>query len=205
MTSTVEQVKSRLAITEVIGGYLKLERAGANWRARCPFHQEKTPSFFVSPARGTWHCFGCNRGGDLISFVQEIENLDFVGTLKLLAERAGVEFQVPNRALASLKDRLYLLHEAATRYYTEQLLKQPTVLDYLIARGLTTETIKSFRLGFAPAGWRNLGPVLNRQGFKETELITAGLLIAPTDTSRGPYDRFRQRIMFPLFDSVGRI
>lgn len=205
MTSTVEQVKARLAIVEVVGGYLKLERAGASWRARCPFHQEKTPSFFVSPGRGTWHCFGCNRGGDLISFVQEIENLDFVGTLKLLAERAGVEFQVPNRALASLKDRLYLLHEAANRHYTEQLSKSPAVLDYLTTRGLTAETIKSFRLGFAPAGWRNIGPILDRQNFKEAESIAAGLLVAPTASHREAYDRFRQRIMFPLFDSVGRI
>src|SRR3989338_828850 len=108
MSSTSEQIKASLSVVEVVGSYFKLERAGANRRAGCPFHQEKTPSFFVSPSRGRYHCFGCNRGGDLISFVEEIENLDFVGALKLLAERAGVEFQVPNRALASLKDRLYL-------------------------------------------------------------------------------------------------
>lgn len=207
MTSTVEQVKARLGIADVVSGYLKLERAGANFRARCPFHQEKTPSFFVSPGRGTFHCFGCNRGGDLIAFVQEIENLDFVGTLKLLAERAGIEYQIPNRELTSLKDRLYLVHEAATHYYTEQLALQPAVLTYLAKRGLTPESIKSFRLGWAPTGWRSVGPALAKQDFKESELLAAGLLIASRQggAGYGAYDRFRSRIMFPLFDTVGRI
>ncbi|MBI2097634.1 MAG: DNA primase [Candidatus Vogelbacteria bacterium] len=206
MSSTLEQVKARLAIVEVVSGYLKLERAGANYRARCPFHQEKTPSFFVSPSRGTYHCFGCNRGGDLISFVEEIENLDFVGALKLLAERAGVSYRQPDPAAASLKSRLYLLHEAAASYYIEQLKSNPAALSYLAERGLTEITIKSFRLGWAPPGWRQLGSVLAGQGFKEAEMISAGLLVSPpAGSGKSPYDRFRSRIMFPLTDTAGRV
>lgn len=210
MSSTLEQIKARVAIVEVVGGYLKLERAGANYRARCPFHQEKTPSFFVSPSRGRYHCFGCNRGGDLISFVEEIENLDFVGALKLLAERAGVPYRQPDPAVAGLKDRLYVLHEAATGYYVDQLKSNPAALSYLAGRGLTEATIKSFRFGWAPSGWRHLGPTLTGLGFQETEMISAGLLVSlvsPSGDGSGkpPYDRFRSRIMFPLFDTVGRV
>ncbi|MBI4135992.1 MAG: DNA primase [Candidatus Vogelbacteria bacterium] len=210
MSSTIEQIKARLSVVEVVSSYFKLERAGANYRARCPFHQEKTPSFFVSPSRGRYHCFGCNRGGDLIAFVEEIENLDFVGALKLLAERAGVPYSQPNPALASLKDRLYLLHEAAAGYYSEQLKANPAALNYLTERGLTAAAIKSFRLGFSPPGWRNLGPALGRQGFKESELIQGGLLVAAGQSAsanggRRIYDRFRSRIMFPLTDTVGRV
>ncbi len=206
MSSTIEQIKARLSVVEVVGSYFKLERAGANYRARCPFHQEKTPSFFVSPSRGTYHCFGCNRGGDLISFVEEIENLDFVGALKLLAERAGVPYRQPDPALASLKDRLYLLHEAAACYYSEQLKANSAALSYLAERSLTAAAIKSFRLGWAPPSWQNLGPVLSRQGFKESELIQGGLLVAAGQSAdRRTYDRFRCRIMFPLMDTVGRV
>ena len=203
MSSTIEQIKARLSVVEVVGSYFKLERAGANYRARCPFHQEKTPSFFVSPSRGRYHCFGCNRGGDLISFVEEIENLDFVGALKLLAERAGVPYSQPDPALASLKDRLYLLHEAAVRYYSGQLKANPAALSYLAERGLTDAAIESFRLGWAPPGWRNLGAALAGQGFKEDEMVSAGLLVSAS-SSKPPYDRFRSRIMFPLTDTVGR-
>lgn len=203
MSSTVEQIKARLSIVEVVSGYLKLEKTGANYRARCPFHQEKTPSFFVSPGRGSYHCFGCNRGGDLISFVQELENLDFIGALKLLAERAGVEYRRPDPRLANERERLYSLLEAATRYYIEQLSGYVAGQTYLKERGLTEKSIKSFRLGFAPAGWRNVGPPLIRQGFKEAELIQVGLLVAAP--GKNAYDRFRSRIMFPLADNAGRV
>ncbi|MEK7585068.1 MAG: DNA primase [Patescibacteria group bacterium] len=206
MSSTVEQIKARLSIVDVVGNYLKLEKAGANYRTRCPFHQEKSPSFFVSPSRNSYHCFGCNRGGDLISFVEEIENLDFLGALKLLADRAGVPYQTPDPKLASLKDRLYAVLEAATRYYASALAKNEPALAYLKSRGLTDETIKNFRLGWAPDSWRQLGPELLRQGFKTGELVQAGLLVSPpAGTGKSPYDRFRSRIMFPIADSVGRI
>src|SRR3989344_5631175 len=113
MPSTVEQVKARLTIVDVVSSYFKLDKAGANYRARCPFHTEKTPSFYISPTRETYHCFGCNRGGDIFTFVEEIEGLDFLGSLKILAQRAGVTLEPINREAADAKERLHAVMEAA--------------------------------------------------------------------------------------------
>src|SRR3989344_2822383 len=131
MSSTVEQVKARLTIVDVVASYLTLEKAGANHRARCPFHTEKTPSFYVSPVRETYHCFGCNRGGDIFTFVGEIEGLDFLGALKVLAARAGVPLEPINRAAVSAKERLQSVLEAAVTYFAATLEKMPAALAYL--------------------------------------------------------------------------
>lgn len=209
MSSTVEQIKARLSIADVIGSYLKLEKAGSNWRARCPFHNEKTPSFFVSPGRESYHCFGCNKGGDIFTFVQEVEGVDFLGALKILAERAGVEIVHDHRDGPRPNDRLFLLMEAATKFYEGELAKNQLALDYLINRQIKAETIKSFRIGFAPAGWRLLHDHLSNQGFTVAEMIEAGMVIRSERTTGAKgevfYDRFRSRIMFPLADSAGRI
>src|SRR3989344_2123546 len=146
MPSTVEQIKARLTVIDVVGSYLTLEKAGVNYRARCPFHNEKTPSFFVSPIRETYHCFGCNRGGDILTFVEEIEGLDFLGALKVLALRAGVPLEPVNREVASAKERLHAVVEAAVTYFTTMLEKTSLARDYLTKRGLNDETVKSFRL-----------------------------------------------------------
>ena len=204
MSSTVEQVKARLTIVDVVNSYLKLESAGANYRARCPFHTEKTPSFYVSPIRETYHCFGCNRGGDILTFVEEIEGLDFLGALKVLALRAGVPLEPVNREVASAKERLHAVVEAAVTYFTTMLEKTSLARDYLTKRGLNDETVKSFRLGFAPAEWRGLTDYLLGRGFTEQDLKQSGLVVRSERGGR-LFDRFRNRIMFPIADGASRI
>jgi DNA primase len=203
MSSTVEQVKTRLTIVDIVGSYLTLEKAGANYRARCPFHTEKTPSFFVSPIRETYHCFGCNRGGDIFTFVEEIEGLDFLGALKVLALRAGVPLEPINRATANAKERLQAVMEAAVTYYANVLANQPTAQAYLVERGLTPETITNFRLGYASAGWRDLTDYLLGRKFTEADLNQSGL-VARSNRGGRLFDRFRSRIMFPIADGAGR-
>ncbi len=207
MPTPVEQIKSRLGIVEVVSGYLKLEKAGVNWKARCPFHNEKTPSFFVSPTRESFHCFGCQKGGDIFTFVQEIEGIDFVETLKLLASRAGVTLEQVDRREITEKELLYRALETATAFYVERLKDDAGAREYLLARGLTAETIKSWRLGVAPAGWRNLYQHLRAAHFTEEVMLKAGLVLkSEKGNSREAtaYDRFRERLMFPLFDPGGR-
>ncbi len=207
MSSPVEQIKERLDIVEVISGYLRLEKAGANYRARCPFHQEKTPSFFVSPSRQSYHCFGCQRGGDIFTFVQDVEGLDFPGALKTLAERAGVELRAMHRdkRVDDKRERLLRLMEVATAYYEEQLAINLAAQAYLAERGLASETIRTWRLGWAANDWRNLTDYLLRQGFSEAELMESGMVGRSEKNGERIYDRFRGRIQFPLFDSVGRV
>ncbi|KKS77801.1 MAG: primase protein [Parcubacteria group bacterium GW2011_GWC1_43_11b] len=209
MSSTVEQIKARLSIDDVVGSYLKLEKAGLNFRARCPFHNEKTPSFFVSPSRQSYHCFGCNKGGDIFTFVQDIEGVDFLGALKILAERAGVEIVNDHRDGPRPNERLFQLMALATKFYQEALGKNQPVLAYLADRGIKTETQKHFQIGFAPDGWRQLHDFLLGQGFILNEMLETGMVIKAERTTgvRGEvyYDRFRSRIMFPLSDSAGRI
>lgn len=202
MTSVIEEIKSRLNIVDVVGGYLKLEKAGGNFKACCPFHNERTPSFFLSPSRQTYHCFGCNRGGDVISFVEEIEGLDFQGALKVLADRAGVTL---TREKVGAKDEREAIHHAlelATKFYEAVLPKFPEAEKYLEERGLTSETIKHFRVGFAPDEWRSLGDFLAKKGVSESIMERAGLIVR---SPKGFYDRFRGRVMFPITDSSGRV
>jgi DNA primase len=197
-SSSVEQIKARLSIGDVVGSYLKLEKAGGNFRARCPFHNERSPSFYVSPQRESYHCFGCNKGGDIFSFVQEIEGVDFIDALKMLADRAGVELVRENPQARTERERLLgIMHEAAT-FYEAALKRTPFALEYLRGRGLTDETIASFRIGFAPAAWRGLSDHLRGRGYGDDEVERAGLAVKR-------YDRFRSRIMFPLSNSSGNI
>lgn len=204
MASTVEQVKARLNIVDVVSSYLTLEKAGANYRARCPFHTEKTPSFYVSPTREAYYCFGCNRGGDIFTFVEEIEGLDFLGALKVLALRAGVPLEPVNRKTAGAKERLYAVVEAAANYFNANLMKTPKALAYLAARGLDAGTVIAFRLGLAPAGWRELTDHLLLSGFTEPDLGHSGL-VARSNRGDQIFDRFRNRIMFPIADAAGRM
>jgi len=202
-SDTVQQIKDRLSIVDVVSQYVKLERGGANLRARCPFHAERTPSFFVSPERGTYHCFGCNVGGDIFSFVEQIEGLDFKGALKVLAEKAGVPivYGRSDKREKDERDRLFELMEVATIFYVSQL--NDDVRKYLHGRSTNDATIKTFRLGWAGEGWSALADHLKNKKFSEKEMLDAG--IGKRTERGGVNDKFRNRIMFPIADSAGRV
>lgn len=201
MPSSAEQIKERLNIVEVVSQYLRLEKSGANFKARCPFHTEKTPSFFVSPTRQAWHCFGCSRGGDVFSFVQEIDGLDFLEALQRLAAQAGVELKKENPKIRSERQRLFDLLETATRHYEKNLVRNTAVGSYLKSRALTGKTAKQFRIGYAKAEWGDVVRFLLAAGFFESEIERTGLALKSADGRI--HDRFRGRIMFPIADSFG--
>ncbi len=200
--TNVEQIKARLSVSDVLSSYIKIEKSGINYKARCPFHNEKTASFYISPGRGSYYCFGCGAKGDIFSFVQAYEGLDFKGALKVLADRAGVPLTGFKAENTDEKEKLFAVMESATAFYEGELKKHPEVLKYLHDRGLTDETITSFRIGFAPDGWRTLSTHLAGKKFPEAILEKAGLI---KQTEKGFYDRFRNRAMFPIMDSTGRI
>jgi len=202
MSTSVEQIKERLSIEDVIGSYIKLERAGNSLKARCPFHNEKTPSFFVSPDRGGYYCFGCGVKGDIFTFVEEFEGIDFVGALKILADRAGVQLEKISPKVADKKERLYYLLEVATEFLEKNLQNEEIPLDYLKKRGLTEKTIKDWRIGYVRNEWRTIYEHLKSKGFLDEEMERAGII---KTEGQNTYDRFRGRIMFPLFDSAGRV
>lgn len=205
MFSPIEEIKSRLDIVELIQGYIRLQKSGMNYRAVCPFHTEKTPSFFVSPSRQIWHCFGgCGEGGDIFKFVMKIEGLDFPEALRLLAQRAGVILKREDPAIRSERNRLYDLCEEACKIFEKNLFLTPTAQIYLKNRGVREETAKDFRLGFAPQSWDFLLKALVQKGFKKEEIEKAGLAIKSEDGS-SHYDRFRSRIMFPITDGNARV
>lgn len=200
--SDVEKIKERLNIEEVVSDYLKLEKAGRNLKARCPFHNEKTPSFIVSPERGTFYCFGCGASGDIFTFVEKFEGLDFSGSLKVLADRAGITLSSfsssPNDEMTKLRKILNL----SVSFYQVCLSRNQEVLKYLMNRGLTEKTIKDWQLGYAPDGWEKLLSFFRSKKYFDLDLEKIGLI---KKGERGKfYDRFRNRIMFPIFDSSGR-
>lgn len=216
MASTAERIKERLGIVDVISSYIKVESAGANYKARCPFHNEKTPSFFISPSRNTYYCFGCGQKGDIFSFVQEYEKLDFMGALKVLAERAGVPLEEFKSDAYKKTERQYKILEMAADFYARLLwLPKPApgadALAYLIDRGLTEQSAKDWKIGYAPDEWRSVSAYLINQKIDGRlisldEMEQVGLIKQTNDGGqRKSYDRFRSRIMFPLFDSSGRI
>lgn len=206
MTDNVQQIKEKLNIVEVISGYLRLTKAGVNYKALCPFHNEKTSSFMVSPSRQSWHCFGCSEGGDIFTFTEKIEGVEFLEALKILAEKAGVTLERGNSKLRSEKDRLLEMCELAAEFFTASL--NNAIIDYLHKRGLKDNTIEEWRLGYAPDSWESLASFLSKKGYKEAEMERAGLAIkAASDKGHETryYDRFRNRLMFPIFDSNGRV
>ena len=202
MNSPVQQIKERLSIEEVVSSYIKLEKAGANFKAKCPFHNEKTPSFFISPDRGNYYCFGCAAKGDIFTFVEEFEGLDFKGALKILAERAGISITEFSKEKEGEKERLYRVMEEATIFFEKNLVGNKEVIKYLKERGLEDKTIKDFRIGFVKADWRELYTYLKNKNFTDIEIEKAGLI---KKTNKGYYDRFRGRVMFPISDSSGRV
>ncbi len=206
MSSTIEQIKDRIDIIDLISTYIPLQRAGANSKAPCPFHSERTPSFVVSPVRQTYHCFGCGEHGDIFTFVEKMEGVDFKGALKILADKAGVEIKYDKSKKSKEEtDKLDQMFECmfrASEYFYQRLLENKDALDYLINRGFTKETITRFQIGFALNNWHALEKTLVAAGFKQEIIEETGLIIKG---DKGYYDRFRSRIMFPIRDSAGRV
>jgi len=207
-SSPIEEIKSRLDIVEVIRSYIKLEKAGANYKGLCPFHSEKTPSFFVSPTRQIWHCFGaCGEGGDIFKFIMKIERVEFGDALRILAKKAGVELKKESPKLRTERERLYEISELACRFFETQLKESPggkEAKKYLLERGVSEESIKKWRLGYAPDVWQGLSNFLVSRGYKREEAEKAGLSLK-SPKSGNYYDRFRGRIVFPVFNLSSQV
>ncbi|MBI2830012.1 MAG: DNA primase [Chloroflexi bacterium] len=207
--STVDEVKQKLDIVEVIGSYVALTKAGRTFKALCPFHSEKHGSFFVFPERQSWHCFGaCNTGGDVFSFVMKKEGVTFGEALRLLAERTGVS--IPTRfepeAQNKEKERLYQVNQSAAQYFHNLLINSPVgekVRHYLAGRGVSPDAITSFQLGYSLDSWEAIKKYLTESGYSESELLAAGLIIE--SETKQSHDRFRNRLMFPIVDMRGRV
>lgn len=203
MSTPVEQIKSKLDIADVIRKYVALAPAGKNLKGLCPFHKEKTPSFMVSPERQSWHCFGCDLGGDIFSFLMRYENLEFAEALRVLAEQAGVELRRLSPAEYKTTGLLYEIQEAAKQFFLGELRKAKVVEEYLAGRGLKAETIQEFELGWAPDTQESLTLNLLNQGFAIEDLVRAGLTVK---NERGlTFDRFRGRVMFPIHNHLGKV
>lgn len=206
MASSAEQVKEKLNIVEVVSGYVTLQKAGQNFKAKCPFHNERTPSFSVSPSRGAYYCFGCGEKGDMFTFVERMEGIDFKGALKLLADKAGVVIRYEPKEASDRRERLYRLLEAAAVFYEKNLESHATAKEYLASRGAAPAILARFRVGYARPEWRGVIDHLGAYGYTEKETVAAGLgkeIAAPRGTR--VYDRFRGRIMFPIADPGGRV
>ncbi len=210
MENQVQEVKDRADIVEIISSYLTLRKAGVNFKANCPFHNEKTPSLMISQERQSFKCFGCGEGGDVITFIEKIEGLDFYNSLKLLAERVGVELKTnsikfgDHEFKADQKTRLFEINEWAKKVYHKILVDHPKAekaRDYLKKRGLSKKTIEEFEIGYAPNSWDFLLRFLLNKKYSEEEIVAAGVGIK---AERGKvYDRFRGRIIFPINNIMG--
>ncbi|MFC1903616.1 DNA primase [Chloroflexota bacterium] len=203
----IDEVKQRVDIAEVVSQSVALKKAGRNLVGLCPFHGEKNPSFFIYPEQQSWHCFGCNTGGDVFSFVMKKENMDFGEALRLLAQRAGVT--VPSRfereEEKGEKERLYQVNEATTKYFHELLLNSPAAekaRNYITNRSFSAKTLTDFQLGFSLNSWDSLKQHLLERGYNEAELLNAGLIIEAEDGKT--HDRFRNKLMFPIMNIKGQ-
>src|SRR6266576_2090269 len=217
-SETIEQIAAANDIVEVIGSYFPLKRAGANFKALCPFHQEKTPSFTVSPQRQTFHCFGCGVGGSVFRFVMDYEHVDFPSAVRKLAARVGITL-IEERGSSGAEDRqhearrtLLQLQGEAAAWFHENLIRKEfaePARKYLKERGITAEIAKRWRLGYAPDEWDAFGSWARARGYDQQTLITSGLVKTKEDADGAPgqrsYDRFRGRIMFPICNDIGEV
>src|SRR6184192_1052149 len=223
-SENIEQIAAANDIVEVIGAYFPLKRAGANFKALCPFHQEKTPSFHVSPQRQTFHCFGCGVGGSVFRFVMDYEHIDFPSAVRKLAARVGIPV-IEERGPSGAEDRqretrrtLLQLHGEAAAWFHENLIKKEfaePARKYLKQRGITAEIAKRWHLGYAPDEWDAFGSWAREHGYETRDLIASGLVKTKDDAERvadetsnakrTSYDRFRGRIMFPICNDIGEV
>lgn len=205
----LEEIKARVSIREVVSDYLRLTKAGANWKALCPFHKEKTPSFMVHEGKAIFHCFGCGESGNIFTFLMKMEGIAFPEAVERLAKRAGVEIPKPERAARTREEEeqaaLFRVIELAQKFYQEKLFSSQgkKALAYFQSRGLDRKQIERFGLGYAPEGWENLLQHLEGRGVPRSLMLAAGLVI-PRENGQGHYDRFRDRAIFPIRDLLGR-
>ena len=203
----VDDIRARLDIVDVVSGYIALQKAGRSFKAPCPFHTERTPSFIVNPERQNWHCFGaCSTGGDAFSFVMRHQNIEFSEALRILAQKAGVELNRTGRQNSDRRDKLHAANRLAATWYQERL-KSPegkAALGYLKERGVSPEMIDAFQLGYSPDSWDALKTYLTRMGAPESDAVEAGLLYRRDDDGR-TWDFFRDRLMFPIHDRQGNV
>lgn len=205
----VQSIKDKIDIKQLIEEYIPVKKAGAYWKANCPFHHEKTPSFMISPEKQIWHCFGCSKGGDIFSFLQEIEGINFPEALKLLADRAGVKLtqNFVTEVNKDKKNRLLEINSKAANFFHHFLLEMSQAKparEYLEKRGLSLEMIKDWQIGFVSDQWDLLTQYLLKKGFNIDDIVAAGLSLKK-ERGSGYFDRFRGRIMFPLFDVHGNV
>ena len=206
--SFLQELKLRSDITEIASSYVNLKRHGRNMVGLCPFHGEKTPSFNIYTESGSFYCFGCGAGGDVITFIMKIENLDYVEAVKFLAQRAGMEMpeNTYDDSLSKLRMRIYEANREAARFFHATLLSQrgQSGLNYLRGRALSDRTIRRFGLGFADDDWNSLCNHLKNKGFSEYEIYSANLAFKRKN-GNGIYDRFVNRVMFPIIDLRGNV
>jgi len=206
LNSQTEEIKSKIDIVDLISEYIQLKQAGANFRALCPFHNEKTPSFMVSREKQIWHCFGCGEGGDAFTFIQKIEGIEFPEALKILADKAGVKLKKINPEMVSQKTKLFDINRLAAEFFHKVLLSSQEgqlARNYIVQRQLKPEIVEEFKLGYAPDSWDKLLNFLQKKGFRENDIFLSGLVVK--NEKGGLYDRFRQRLMFPIFDQHGNV
>ncbi|MDP3976309.1 MAG: DNA primase [bacterium] len=203
----LEEIRSRINIEELVAQYCQLKKSGRNFKANCPFHQEKTPSFIISPDKGLAYCFGCRKGGDIFAFFQQIENVDFPEAVKTLAERAGVQLQQTSSAKPdkSEKEIILKLIQAAHHFFQDHLTQSEVAQKYLEARGYHRDAQKMFGLGFAPDSFHELTEYLQKKGFTSAQMLDAGLAAQKNIGDSNVYDRFRNRVIFPIHDPAGTL
>lgn len=207
----VEEIKQRVDIVDLISSYLELKKAGANYKGLCPFHNEKTPSFMVSQDKGIFKCFGCGESGDIFTFVEKMEGVEFTEALNLLAERAGIKLAKIDKQFYDQKRNLYEINNLASKVFHHLLINDKAgkeALNYLKNRGVSEKTIKDFQLGYAPLNFEFISSFLCQKGYKEADIIASGLSLFRENRRRDSlpiFDRFRGRIMFPIFNPAGNI
>ncbi len=201
MDSVIEEIKNRIAVEDLLVEYIQLKKAGNSYKAMCPFHNEKTPSLMISPEKGIWHCFGCNEGGDIFGFTMRMEGLEFPEALRLLAKKAGVELRREDPKLQSQKGRLYEINDEAARFFRSALSGSGAKIarDYVAKRAIDDFTQDQFQIGYSENSWDALLNHLRSLKFTDQEILKAGLIVQRNSGS-GYYDRFRNRLMFPLRD-----
>ncbi|MCY6959688.1 DNA primase [Clostridium brassicae] len=201
----IQKIKEQNDIVDIISESVQLKRAGRNFTGLCPFHHEKTPSFSVSPDKQIYKCFGCGEAGNVITFIMKTKNISFVETLKYLAERANIDVNFGDKTKVenNKHKKIYKINVDAARYYFACLQNDKKVIEYFIGRGIKNSTIRRFGLGYAPKGWSNITNYLKKKGYSELDLLNAGLITKGKNNSY--YDRFRERVMFPVFDYKGRV